>query len=217
MLIVNGWKAYHDAVSEGRAPLGFTLSELSVYGAIEVNPGSRQAFLDYFAARENYDRMPHISQGDGVMHRNPADLWLEQAQLAADLGGEIGLMIAQAAYPHDLESQISVAGLIQGIVNVALAHADGLGVGIHVKYPEEPPQYEHGPPAVWDARPPRDITGFGAPSRSTGSSSRTTALLPPAPQVRPSVDVVDSGRGPGKGPVRSPLTRVEVRAAQTVG
>src|ERR1700722_15896034 len=129
MLIVNGWKAYHDTVGEGREPLGFTLKELDLYRAIEMNPGSRQAFLDYFAARENYGRMPHISQGDGVIHRNPADLWLEQAKLATDLGGEIGLMIAQGAYPHDLERQLSVAELIQGIVNIAMAHADALGIG----------------------------------------------------------------------------------------
>ena len=162
MLIVNGWKAYHDTVGEGREPLGFTLKELDLYRAIEMNPGSRQAFLDYFAARENYDRMPHISQGDGVIHRNPADLWLEQAQLATDLGGEIGLTIAQGAYPHDLERQLSAAELIQGIVNIAMAHADALGIGMHVKYQEKPPQYEHGPPAVWEARPAKDYPGFGA-------------------------------------------------------
>ena len=163
MLIVNGWKAYHNTVGEGREPLGFTLKELDLYRAIEMNPGSRQAFLDYFAARENYDRMPHISQGDGVIHRNPADLWLEQAQLATDLGGEIGLTIAQGAYPHDLERQLSAAELIQGIVNIAMAHADALGIGMHVKYQEKPPQYEHGPPAVWEARPAKDYPGFGAP------------------------------------------------------
>ena len=160
--VVQGWKEYHDAISEGRVPSAFSPRALAIYQAIESNPGTRQAFLDYIAATGNDVRMPHISQGDGMVHRNPADMYLEQAQLLSDLGGEAGTLTALNRAPHDPERQLAIAELIAGLVNMAMAHGDAAGIGNHV-INQGHPQYQHGPPATWHARPPEDFPGFGAP------------------------------------------------------